>query len=124
MQHDFDAVLGGKIHVLRKQENLSLDELAAEIGVSYQQMQKYEAGKNSISVWRFVQLSKLLKFDPRDLLDVDECMPEPWGERDGNSPTSSMWMIGERARLRKAYFSLSLEKRLAFLRLLEATATP
>ena len=123
MTPTFDAVLGARLHELRKQRSISLSDMAAEIGVSYQQMQKYEAGTNSLSVGRLIQFSRLLKVDPRKFLDAEEQELHSDGEDDGNTSAPTMNLIGERARLRKAYFSLPLETRYAFLRLLEAAAS-
>ena len=45
----FDKRLGAELKKLRQKRGLSLPDVAAEIGVSYQQLQKYEAGRNSLS---------------------------------------------------------------------------
>jgi transcriptional regulator with XRE-family HTH domain len=62
--HRSDAVdkhVGHRVHLRRKQElNISLGALAERIGVTYQQVQKYESGENRISSSRLVALSKAL----------------------------------------------------------------
>jgi len=56
-----DAVIGGKIRELRKTKGLSQMKLAGMVGVSYQQIQKYEKASGNISVERLEQISKAFK---------------------------------------------------------------
>lgn len=44
-----DIVVGQNLRKLRLENNVTLSELAASIGVSHQQLQKYETGANRIS---------------------------------------------------------------------------
>lgn len=48
------------IRVFRKAKGLSQMELAERVGVSYQQIQKYEKGVNSLSVERLKQIAEAL----------------------------------------------------------------
>lgn len=52
--------IGKKIKVLRKYFGLSQIELAEKIGISFQQIQKYEKGSSKISVSRLHQISEAL----------------------------------------------------------------
>ncbi len=56
-----DAVIGGKIRELRKAHGFSQMKLADMVGVSYQQIQKYEKASGNISVERLEQISKAFK---------------------------------------------------------------
>lgn len=47
--HPVDRHVGQQLRVRRIHSNLSQTELGAKIGLSYQQIQKYESGKNRIS---------------------------------------------------------------------------
>jgi len=47
--HPVDRHVGQQLRVTRIHSNLSQTELGARIGLSYQQIQKYESGKNRIS---------------------------------------------------------------------------
>ena len=47
--HPVDCHVGRQIRLLRIQANLSQGDLGKGIGISYQQMQKYETGKNRVS---------------------------------------------------------------------------
>lgn len=52
--------IGQLIREIRKSRHMSQMKLADLVGVSYQQIQKYEKGASSISVDRLKQLSKAL----------------------------------------------------------------
>jgi transcriptional regulator with XRE-family HTH domain len=45
-----DAALGGRIRRLRRVRRMSQSQLAQSLEMTFQQIQKYEAGKNRISV--------------------------------------------------------------------------
>jgi len=63
-----NASLGLTIRHLRRLHGLSLEVVAGAIGVSYQQMQKYECGKNRISALRLSDIANLLGTTPGVLL--------------------------------------------------------
>lgn len=46
--HPFDAEIGARIRARRVELGLSMDNLAGKLGVTHQQIQKYEKGTNSI----------------------------------------------------------------------------
>jgi transcriptional regulator with XRE-family HTH domain len=56
-----DTIIGERIHELRISMGLSRQQLAGEIGVTHQQLQKYEKGTNRISVGRLASIAKALK---------------------------------------------------------------
>ncbi len=55
--------IGEKIRELRKKKGLSQIELANRIGISFQQIQKYEKGLSKISISRLYQISDALGVD-------------------------------------------------------------
>ncbi len=55
-----DTLIGMKIHELRISMGLSRQQLAAKIGVTHQQLQKYEKGTNRISAGRLAAISQSL----------------------------------------------------------------
>lgn len=57
---DTDKRLGALIRAKRLQLGMSLEILAQAAGVTYQQMQKYEAGKNRITVARLIDIAEAL----------------------------------------------------------------
>lgn len=57
---EVDQFVGEKIYSLRLAKGLSRQQLAEVIGVTHQQLQKYEKGTNRISVGRLVLIAKAL----------------------------------------------------------------
>jgi transcriptional regulator with XRE-family HTH domain len=55
-----DKLIGDRIFSLRLAKGLSRQQLAEEIEVTHQQLQKYEKGTNRISVGRLVLIAKAL----------------------------------------------------------------
>lgn len=56
--------IGQRLLALRRLRGLSQEDLAAQIGVSYQQIQKYEKGINRIAASRLLTLSSTLNVSP------------------------------------------------------------
>ncbi len=61
MPHQVDIHVGRKVRELRLARGLSQQELAEKIGVSFQQLQKYERASNRISCGRLWDISLALK---------------------------------------------------------------
>jgi transcriptional regulator with XRE-family HTH domain len=56
-----DLQIGGRLRALRMDRGLSQDELGQQVGVSFQQIQKYEKGMNRVSASRLNQIATILK---------------------------------------------------------------
>ncbi|MGI4775979.1 MAG: helix-turn-helix domain-containing protein [Janthinobacterium lividum] len=57
---EIDQFVGEKIYSLRLAKGLSRQQLSEVIGVTHQQLQKYEKGTNRISVGRLVLIANAL----------------------------------------------------------------
>ena len=55
-----DVEIGRKIRALRLQRGLSQSQLAEAIGLTFQQVQKYEKGANRVSAGRLQQIADVL----------------------------------------------------------------
>jgi transcriptional regulator with XRE-family HTH domain len=55
-----DALLGQRIRYLRREKGMSQTALAEHIGMTFQQVQKYENGANRISATTLVKLAEAL----------------------------------------------------------------
>ncbi|MCA1452811.1 helix-turn-helix transcriptional regulator [Bradyrhizobium sp. BRP22] len=66
---DVDAYIGGKIRGYRNQHKMSQEELGLQLGVTFQQVQKYEKGTNRLSGSRLQQLAQIFG------CTVDELLP-------------------------------------------------
>ena len=58
-----DVELGKRLRFFREQNNFSQERLAREIGVVFQQVQKYEMGRNRVSASRLWDIAQVLKTD-------------------------------------------------------------
>lgn len=57
---DADKSISARLRFRRRELDLSQGELGEMIGVSYQQVQKYEAAKNRMSAGQLYEVSKML----------------------------------------------------------------
>lgn len=64
-----DAIVGKNVREKRVLRGLSQEELAQAVGLTFQQIQKYERGANRISASRLVELSKALGIQVVELFD-------------------------------------------------------
>lgn len=53
-------IIGANIRAARKMRALSLKQLADELEISYQQLQKYESGRNRISATKLLMIAHSL----------------------------------------------------------------
>ncbi len=59
--HQVDAVVGYNIKKRRVQLNLSQSKLAENVGLTFQQIQKYESGKNRVSASMLYEIARSLR---------------------------------------------------------------
>ncbi|MBB3937998.1 transcriptional regulator with XRE-family HTH domain [Aureimonas phyllosphaerae] len=59
-----DVHVGARLRLVRTSRRLSLEELGRQIGVTYQQIQKYETGSNRISAATLYRISQLFEISP------------------------------------------------------------
>ncbi|HTT96915.1 MAG TPA: helix-turn-helix transcriptional regulator [Rhizomicrobium sp.] len=75
--HPLDVALGACVRLRRKELRISQDELARAVGITFQQIQKYERGTNRISFSRLVEISDALKCSVADLVEgLDRSRPK------------------------------------------------
>ena len=56
-----DKFIGHKIYSLRLEKGLSREQLSQVIGVTHQQLQKYETGSNRVTASRLLLIAKALE---------------------------------------------------------------
>ena len=59
--HPVDAHVGKRLKLRRKSLDMSQEKLAASIGLTFQQVQKYENGANRISASRLYDIARVLE---------------------------------------------------------------
>src|SRR3954468_24176141 len=92
-----DTMVGARVRVLRINNKISQTDLADKIGVTFQQVQKYEKGTNRIGASRLSRIAAVLG------VSVGELFESP-GEKSGDS-TLLFRLLAEPGALRvlKAY---------------------
>ncbi|TRO96335.1 helix-turn-helix transcriptional regulator [Glycocaulis profundi] len=60
---DVDRHVGVRIRLARQLKQMSQEKLANELGITFQQVQKYERGRNRVSAGRLFQLCQALDVD-------------------------------------------------------------
>jgi len=70
--HPLDIALGSRIRLRRRELGFSQEQLAREVGITFQQVQKYEHGTNRVSFSRLVEIAQALKCGIVDIIgDLD-----------------------------------------------------
>jgi len=64
--------IGKNIHSLRKEKGFTQGQIAKKLGVSPQQVQKYEAGKGSMYIHTLIDLSTILGVNVQVLINKPE----------------------------------------------------
>jgi transcriptional regulator with XRE-family HTH domain len=64
MTHPIDAHVGKTLKTARKLRGMSQTDIALKLGVSFQQIQKYELGSNRIAASRLFELAQALDMPP------------------------------------------------------------
>lgn len=72
-----DTNIGAKLRMLRVAAGMNQTDLGAALGVSFQQIQKYEKGMNRVSAGRLAVIAKALGCSVADILDLGEAHDDP-----------------------------------------------
>lgn len=64
MVHPVDAHVGRKIREVRLLRGMTQANVAERLGLSFQQLQKYETGHNRVSASRMYEIATLLEVEP------------------------------------------------------------
>ncbi|WP_454717626.1 helix-turn-helix domain-containing protein [Caulobacter segnis] len=75
-----DLHVGTQVRMRRKVLGVTQDQLADSLGITFQQVQKYERGENRISASKLYQIATLLKTDIGFFFDGLPDPVEPGGE--------------------------------------------
>ncbi|MEM8776873.1 MAG: helix-turn-helix transcriptional regulator [Pseudomonadota bacterium] len=66
---EIDRHVGARLRFMRKVNGLSQENLANSVGLTFQQIQKYEQGNNRISASKLWQFCNILGVAPNDFFD-------------------------------------------------------
>ena len=78
-----DRQLGQRLRSFRIARNLSLKQLGASVGVSHQQVQKYESGRNGVGFLRLARFAKVLG------VPIAAFLPDLSNEADDAAPAAA-----------------------------------
>ena len=109
------TLIGEKIRNMRKAAAMSQQRLGDKIGVSYQQIQKYEKGASNLSVPRLMQIAEVFGVPPESFLHGDEM-----GEKALSKSTESALTEDEMIALQYFRRLKSKNLRVAFLDILKS----
>jgi transcriptional regulator with XRE-family HTH domain len=70
--NDADKEVGNRIRARRLELHISQAELGAALGITFQQIQKYERGANRVATTRLVQVANFLKTTVSALAGADD----------------------------------------------------
>lgn len=118
--HPVDVHVGNRLRLRRRQCGLSQKYLAEKVGVSFQQIQKYERGANRIAASKIYQFSILLHRSPTWFfrgLDGFE------GDHIYGSELEAVLNEKETLQLVNSYYGISKQLRKEFLNIIKSCAT-
>lgn len=105
LDKNFNETVGERLRAARLSLGLSQTELAQRLGLSYQQVQKYEVGTNGLSLSRALQMAGALG------ISLDRLMPDapqPTAAGEGQDP---MALDRGTRRMARLYHGLPPRKR-------------
>lgn len=82
-----DVHVGQNIRIFRNQRGMSQTELANKIGITFQQVQKYEKGANRVGGGRLFKIAEILKVPVSALFDGAK---QPADLQTGLTPTAML----------------------------------
>jgi transcriptional regulator with XRE-family HTH domain len=86
-----DIEIGFRIRKVRQSKHLSQTKVALLLGITYQQLQKYELGKNKVSASRLSQIAQILNVSEQELLNpiINSIQHKPEIDNDN---ISDLWL--------------------------------
>jgi transcriptional regulator with XRE-family HTH domain len=82
MSHPVDVHVGRKLKQIRTMRRLSQTDVARELDLSFQQIQKYEIGSNRIAASRLYELSRILDVPTSYFFEGLDTSPKASDQRD------------------------------------------
>jgi transcriptional regulator with XRE-family HTH domain len=117
IKNPVDVAVGARMRLLRQRRKMSQEELGKAIGVTFQQVQKYENGKNRIGASRLNMVAAALNVPISELFD--DTSPTSNTTR----ATKSLAFDAQALRLAEAFVKISnKELRSSLVDLIDAMA--
>ncbi len=97
-----DIEVGHRIRIERLARGLSQTALASQLGVTFQQVQKYEKGVNRVGAGRLTKIAEVLGIDVSTFFGAKE-MGEPGEAKEGAASPLKLLTVSGAFRLLRAY---------------------
>ncbi len=117
-QTEVDTYVGSRVRLRRETLGMSQGQLGEALGVSFQQVQKYENGTNRISASTLLRLSQTLGVSPSFFFDEVPADSAPPENRWKSDPSS-----GETLMLVQAYYRIPWPLRHSLCQVMKSVAT-
>ncbi len=119
-----DVHVGARIRAKRNLKEMSQDQLGQALGVSFQQIQKYEKGMNRVGAGRLLQIAATLGCDAAHFLENAPTNGKPVKpfDRDGALSVTALDEVAKNhvgVRMLKAYLGLPPKLRMAITEMAE-----
>jgi transcriptional regulator with XRE-family HTH domain len=119
-----DIEVGQRIRIYRKTRGLSQTVLADQLGVTFQQVQKYENGRNRIGAGRLTRVAQVLDVPVAALLGVSDTTKIKSSKRGKDSSPLKLLTVSGALRLLRSYERINDRKiRRSIIDLVENIAT-
>jgi transcriptional regulator with XRE-family HTH domain len=119
-----DMEVGQRIRIHRKTRGLSQTALADQLGVTFQQVQKYENGRNRIGAGRLTRIAQVLDVPVATLLGVSDTTNIKSNNRGKDSWPPKLLTVAGALRLLRSYERINDRKiRRSIIDLVENIAT-
>lgn len=129
--HPVDTHVGKRLRLIRQALGISQIKLAKTMGITFQQIQKYEKGSDRISASRLWDFCRTLKQNINYFYaDMDEETKKYWPPQTNNNPSDNVETFvvddpmqkSETLELVTAYYKISKAKRLSLLNICKELA--
>jgi transcriptional regulator with XRE-family HTH domain len=102
-----DVAVGARVRAFRLSRNMAQEELAKSLGLTFQQVQKYEKGVNRVSASRLHQIARALRVPVATLIGPDQ---EADASAVEESKVMSLLAIAGATRLLEAFGQIESKK--------------
>ena len=106
--HPVDVHVGKRVRMRRKLLGMSQEKVAEALGLTFQQMQKYEKGRNRVSASRLFELSQILDVPVSFFFEEIDANVESLNRPTDNTPDTAPDLMAERETLElvRAYYRI------------------
>ena len=87
---DIDSHVGGRLRAIRRYAGMSQSGLADRLGITFQQVQKYEKGSNRVSASKLYEAAAVLRVEPGAFFDG---LPATTEDADGETTRDPLALL-------------------------------